>query len=411
MVFSFFKKQPEKMITRPAAVPKQVEGRENVPVSGQESGATKTVQEAVQKTDRGAAKEPAVAVQSTPSDFSDFAFSQSAFNFQVEAEVDPIDAQAEETAVFFANHQDQAAQAVLENAVRVHRSGAAERLWLMLFDLYRLLGQSPAFEALGIEYARAFEKSPPVWRGELADTGKARAGNAGSVLFKGNLTGDNAAAFDAVRLALEKSPKLRLDLSRVKAADPEGCGCLMKLLAHAKKKKQEVELLGREEMAGLLQAHIATGRAEGKECWLLILELFQQQGRQDAFEELAIDYAVTFEESPPSWEKGRVAAPEPVARVLAPNDPVGDAYVLCGEIKSSRFGDLPAYAQTQSLLLIDCAKLVRMDFISAGALLNALTSVRSAGKQIVFRHPNHLVAELFRVVGLTAVATILFAKN
>ena len=62
-------------------------------------------------------------------------------------------------------------------------------------------------------------------------------------------------------------------------------------------------------------------------------------------------------------------------------------------------------------MLIDCEALIRIDFISAGALLNVLTTVRRQGKQIVFRHPNHLVAELLGVVGLRAVAAIIFARN
>ena len=52
-----------------------------------------------------------------------------------------------------------------------------------------------------------------------------------------------------------------------------------------------------------------------------------------------------------------------------------------------------------------------IDFISAGALLNVLSLVKRTGRQIVFHHPNHLVAELFGVVGLTAVAAIVFEKH
>jgi anti-anti-sigma regulatory factor len=52
-----------------------------------------------------------------------------------------------------------------------------------------------------------------------------------------------------------------------------------------------------------------------------------------------------------------------------------------------------------------------MDFLSAGALLNVLTTVKRTGRQIVFRHPNYLLAELFRVVGLKAVAEIVPARN
>lgn len=408
MVFSFFKKQPEKMIARPAAVPRQTGARDNAPSSG------KPAQTAPQEpAPRNHEPVKAAAVPETPpSDFSDFKFSQSSLDFQIETEVDPIDAQAEEAAVLFANNQDKAAQAVLENALHAHRSGPAERLWLMLFDLYRLSGQQQAFEAMEIEYARAFEKSPPGWRSKTPDKGRVPESVAGSVLFKGDLLGSNTAAFEAVRQALEKSRKMRLDLSKVKRIDPEGCGGLLKLLMQARKNKREIELLGREALGELVQGSVETGKAEGKEYWLLLLEICQLQGRQEAFEEVAIDYAVTFEESPPSWETGRVAAPEPA--VAMPVVPIGDAgddgYILAGEIKSSRFGDLATYANVHDPVLIDCAELKRMDFISAGALLNALTAIRSSGKQIVFRHPNHLVAELFAVVGLNAVATVVFSK-
>jgi hypothetical protein len=36
--------------------------------------------------------------------------------------------------------------------------------------------------------------------------------------------------------------------------------------------------------------------------WLLLLELHQQAFHQEAFEEAAVNYAITFEVSPPSWE-------------------------------------------------------------------------------------------------------------
>ena len=144
----------------------------------------------------------------------------------------------------------------------------------------------------------------------------------------------------------------------------------------------------------------------------LLLELCQLQGRQEAFEEAAIDYAVTFEESPPSWEVARVAEPEPeVSTEVTASGDVGDVYVLNGEVKAARFADLSSFANSHDAVQIDCSGLKRLDFVSAGALLNALTSVRRSGKKIVFFHPNYLVAELLRIVGLTAVATLVFAKR
>ena len=173
-----------------------------------------------------------------------------------------------------------------------------------------------------------------------------------------------------------------------------------------------IELLGRDALGALLAGSVVPGRAEDQECWLLQLELFQQRGESEAFENLAIDYAVTFEVSPPSWEAARVASPEVAKAVVAERDNTGpEAYVLEGEYKGVRFADLGAYAETHDPVLIDCVGLKRIDFVSAGALLNVLTGVRSKGRQIVFHQPHHLAAELFGVVGLHAVASIVFAQR
>ncbi|WP_301103219.1 STAS domain-containing protein [Propionivibrio sp.] len=396
------------MVAKPAAVPrstKKPESASALAVDGQDA----------QKPPRavGVAAPPEPAKDAPVSfEFTDFVFSEGAVHFQVEADVDPVDAEAEEAAILFANGQDEAVGSVLENAVRIHHFGPGERLWLMLFDFYRLSGKKAAFEALEIEYAKAFEKSPPGWRDKSKGQSKTVEATAGSLLFRGDLTGDNNAAFDAIRQALEKNPRLRLDLSKVSRLDAAGCGRLLAQLQQARKAKRELDLLGRDTLGTLVEACVESGRAEDKECWLLLLELCQLQGQCEAFEEVAINYAVTFEVSPPSWEAKRVAVPEPVLQMAKGNgdSDVVDAYVMHGDIKASRFADLPAHAEVHDPVLIECGQLTRMDFISAGALLNVLTTIRQSGKQIIFRHPNHLVAELFGTVGLKAIATIVSAK-
>jgi anti-anti-sigma regulatory factor len=409
MVFSFFKKPSQKMVAKPAAVPRPPEATPAVPNAPAEAAPVAA------PTSREKPQDVAPAEPEAPSDFSDFQFSESPCDFQIEADVDPIEADVEQAAVLYANAQDEAARALLEEAVHAHQAGPGERLWWMLFDLYRLSGQKAPFEALEIDFARAFEKSPPLWRDR--SQGPAAAGrtqSAGSALFKGDLTGDNAAAFAAIRQALAKHPTLRLDLSKVKTFDAAGVDRLLAELSQAHKSKGEIELVGSGHLAALLESRIETGRAVDAEYWLFLLELYQLQGRQEDFEELAINYAVTFEMSPPSWAPKRVAAvaPPPAPVKPATAEPASvNAYVLHGDIKASRFADLPAFAEVHDPVLIDCAGVTRMDFISAGALLNVLSAVRRAGKQVVFRHPNHLVAELFGVVGLKAIAAIILTKN
>jgi len=408
MVFSFFKKPSQKMVAKPAAVPRPPEAIPVAPNAAAEE--THTAAPASSERPQGATPaEPEAA-----SDFSDFQFSESPYDFQIEADVDPIEADVEQAAVLYANSQDDAARALLEEAVHAHQAGPGERLWWMLFDLYRLTGQKALFEALEIDFARAFEKSPPLWRDRSKGPAASRTQAVGSVTFKGELTGDNEAAFTAIRQALVKHPTMRLDLAKVKKFDAAGVDRLLAELYQAHKAKGEIELVGSGHLAGLLESRIETGRAVDAEYWLFLLELYQLQGRQEDFEVLAINYAVTFEMSPPSWAPTRVAAGEPPPSPVKPTTDehaMANAYVLQDEIKAFRFGDLPAFAEVHDPVLIDCARVTRMDFISAGALLNVLSVVRRSGKQVVFRHPNHLVAELFGVVGLKAIAAIILTKN
>ena len=411
MVFSFFKKEPQKMVSRPAAVPRGREAPSDTSSKGGSAPAATPVSVGKAAASTPAAQAP--KVDDTSLDFSEFEFSEFSTGFHVEEEVDPVDAEAEEAAVLFANGQDAVARSVLERAVQSYHNGAGERLWMMLFDFYKLNGQATEFEKLENEFVRVFEKSPPIWRNRAKAPAKAKEAQAGSILFKGDLTGENQAAFEPIRQALQKNNKLRLDMSKVTCIDTEGCHLLMALLQQARKAKKEIELLGRDGLGALVEERVEPGRAEDSECWLLLLELCQLQGQQEAFDEVAINYAVTFEVSPPSWEANRVAAPEPPPQlsVETPNDPAAEVYRMYGDIKGLRFGDLPAYAELHDPVIIDCSDLTRIDFVSAGVLLNVLTTIRSSGKQIVFRHPNHLVAELFRIVGVKAMATVVFAKS
>ena len=396
------------MVAKPAVVPRPLTSGGNSSVPGGEAENVSGGAGSPDNSAPGAATEDSSLI-----DFSEFVFSESSPDFQLEEEIDPVQAKVEEAAVLYANAQDDVALAVLEEAVHIYDSGHGERLWLMLFDLYRVRGKKATFDALGIDYARSFEKSPPVWRDKSKASPKSREVVAGALRFSGQLLGENAAGFAAVRQALEKNARLRLDMSAVESLDVEGCAQLLTLLRQARKSKCELELLGRDALGALVESQVESGRAECEPCWLLLLELCQLQGHLDAFEDVAINYAITFEVSPPSWESGRVAAPEPVVPVAvdAVSDSATGSYALRDEIKSSRFADLPAYADAHEPVLVDCEALNRIDFISAGALLNVLTTVRRKGKQIIFRHPNHLVAELFGVVGLKAVATIVFARN
>lgn len=486
MVFSFFKKAPEKMLVRPPAVPtrpaeKPAEaggeaaggssreaGKEAGRAAGREAGRDSARDAAGDASGKPAGKPaaapasaapaarqsgtstaastrpgtaaaaptagraraqaaaPAPAGESPSLEFSDFSFSDASSGVLVEDAIDPIDADAEQGAMLWANAQVEATRAFLEESVRTHRSGPGERLWLMLFDLYRLTGRSAEFEALGIDYARAFEKSPPIWRGPLAAApgGERPAAAAKALPLAGALLGADAPALASVAAALKKSSCIAVDVGALSACDAAGCAGLFALLKVARRSGGDIVFVGAEALAEKLSLFVEQGRAAGAESWLLLLELLQQLGRMHDFENQAVAYAVAFEMSPPSWEpraaaKAAAGAAAGVGRGKAEaggepkkaapqaiNAAEGDCWCLAGDLRNLRFADLPVFAAAREVVLIDCSRLERIDFVSAGALFNTLESLRRAGKRVVFREPNHLVSELLAVFGVPALAEI-----
>lgn len=423
MVFSFFKKPPpEKMVARPAAAPPRATAGEmqkpetsSRPPEAAAPAAAKPPVEAKVEAPQDLAPLDFTSSNAlppvSPSEFSDL--SETPGEIHVEGDMDPIEADIEQAAVLYANAQDEATRALLENAIHAHHFGPGERLWLMLFDFYRLNNQHAPFDALSMEYAKAFEKSPPAWRNSESPKPLAKAAvPAGTVLFKGDLTGANDAAFAALDVALDKNPKLRVELTKVKAVDDLGAERMLGVLAKVRKKKGEIELVGRDALAALLEARVETGRREESGCWLLLLEFYQLMGKQEAFEDMAINYAVTFEMSPPSWEPKRVAAAEPKpVLALAENADEVESFAPKGDLKAERFAGLSAFAEKHDPLILDFSVVTRIDFVSAGTLVNMLTPVKRQGKRVIINHPNYLVAELLGVVGLKAVAEVVLAKH
>ena len=156
-----------------------------------------------------------------------------------------------------------------------------------------------------------------------------------------------------------------------------------------------------------LRSRLVAGEAQNARSWLLLLELLQRHGTQEDFEQCAIDFAVTFERSPPSWEA--VTAPSlPATKNAAPVD---DAHYLSGEIKNSRFDDLIAVLNLQENVVLDFSGVRRLDFFSAGQLVNRLSPLKGSGREVTIRSPNHLVAELMAVVGINKFARIIVPKS
>lgn len=328
----------------------------------------------------------------------------------VDDEKDPVDAAAEEAAIAYANDDAAHCEAVLRDSLRVFEGlPGTEVLWLMLFDILRMTNQREAFTQIDLEYAKRFEKQPPVWK-NMAEQSAASGGTAGAMPFKGELVGANAAGIDAFRQLIEAADRpLRFDFSKVKAVDAAGCERLMEALARGKKLKRSIELLGLDTLIKLLDPLVAA-KDRNQAYWQVLLECYQRQAKQEVFDEVALEFAITFELSPPAYE-----APPASAKKAAPAKPVevrkDDAFYLSGELNGgSKVDGLDDYVTGRDSIVIDMSGVVRIDFSCAGVLLSTLRPLCLRGVSITLRYPNYLVAALLKVVGLSGVATIVNAK-
>ena len=333
-------------------------------------------------------------------------------NIELSLTAPQLDPFVENAAMLFASDQAATARAALEQAMK--RGEGSEVAWDMLFELYQLAGKHEAFETLALAYAARLEKSPPTWvesRSEVRDPALATGGRA----FMALTSVLNAKSDELIKQLLRMAAGnqwVRLDLSKLSDADNGGCCLLLSALKRLRQDKSECVLNGAEHLATILRRKIVPGERENEGIWLLLLELYQRLYRNELFEEAALQYAVTFEMSPPSWEAPR-AKPVP-APAVAPAPLARGAVSLSGEIVGAgagAFATLLAAAEGQDEIVVDASRLQRMDFVSAGNLLNAALTLQAKGKRVRISGVSHLVAGLFAVIGIGEIATVETRKN
>ena len=329
----------------------------------------------------------------------------------------------EEASVLYANKQSSAAAIILWQAIKDNRLGAlTDQGWKMLFELYQAGGRKPEFESLALDYASRFESSPPAWQDDLApevDAPRPMSRQASAIAFPEALDGHVIKQVEQIQRAIQRGRPAAIDFSAVRRADEIGAGTVLRALAEARKNGGRLTISGVDELRVALARSIEVGRRDASDaCWLLLLETLRFLGQQQVFEDLAIDYCVTYEVSPPSWEPlpdsirvttGADADGATTVDGADDEEPVPEQFELAGEIDGrppELFAALKAFSQHHQEVVIDCRRLRRIDFACAGEILNEVAAMRSAGKFVAFRDLSHLITCLMMVMGIQDLAEL-----
>jgi anti-anti-sigma regulatory factor len=320
----------------------------------------------------------------------------------------------ENAALLYAGGQAAPARALLEEGVaKDHETKQSPLAWLALFDLLQRANDRPAFDQLTLQYVVQFERSAPAWEEPVVTrTDAQRKASAGSfVAIAGRLSAASATQLQGLRRIVEQRvADARLDLSAVISFDDPGARLLADLLAQARKARLALTIERPEKLRMALEPMLRKGRDGGQGAWLLTLELMQWQHEQAGFEDRAVDFAVAFEVSPPSWE------PPPRLETVPEVDP-GAASAASGKVHGDRetvvwqgamvgssvpqIKQLADHAHGRHLVSVDMSGVERVDFVSAGALLNAIGRIESERKTVQFMGASPMVRALLLLIGIS----------
>jgi hypothetical protein len=351
------------------------------------------------------------------------------------------DPELDEAVIAFANADfEQCEQALL---ALTGPGGAREQhaeTWLVLFDLYRAIGQQHKFESLALDYAQRFGWSAPQWfsipRLVAEAVGDERA-SAGRV--EGQVGWICPDYLDAEAVAKLASRALQLplpwvfDWGALKKIDVEACTKLSDLFRSWIPQPVDMRWISGDRFFTVLNDAAPTGvRDADPAYWQLRLDALRMANRPDQFDEAAIDYCVTYEVSPPSWEKARCHARisgATASTVSPPLSVVSDAsstYIestladdagkvqqtsvelsgqLVGDIAST-LARMDAKLGMASIVNVSCSRLIRVDFIAAGDLLNWVLTRRNENRSVHFVDAHRIIALFFGAMGINEHASV-----
>jgi anti-anti-sigma regulatory factor len=324
-----------------------------------------------------------------------------------------------------------------------------DETWLTLFDLYRATGQQDRFETAAIDFAGRFQRSAPQWF-SLPEAVSRMNAPGPAVTAPGGQIADwtcpstlGTQSLATMTAALAKAtPPWRLNWTKLNTVDEAALEGLTRLFTQWAAQTVQLRFIGGDNLEKVLKNATPSGdKGVNGAWWRLRMEVLRVMHRPDEFELVALDYCVTYEVSPPSWDSARCEYKPLQAdgSYLTGTTIIGEAFhdsiasnlsagygdtqgaplnsqmsnIATVELAGQILGDaseavemLEAKLGSADIMIISCARLIRIDFSAAGTLLNWVTARQTEGRQVQFVEVHRLVAAFFNVIGISEHARV-----
>jgi ABC-type transporter Mla MlaB component len=332
---------------------------------------------------------------------------QTQAGIEVEEAGGAVAPELEEAAVLYANGKIGDAAALLNRYLLDNPDNRDPQPWYMLFDLYEVTGQMEPFEDAAVDFAVKFERSPPTWAPRTPSNRK----EAVTLLYMGFGASFGPADRERLKRFLQEAAgkeAVRVDVTRAPVPDADYTRAILDCLVQLQEKGKTIKLVGGPSLIG----HLETLRQEDRLAepgWLLLLTLLQLTGQEARFEDVAVDYAVRFEVSPPSYtppkEPREGAGPE--TELPAPSGLTFPMRGVVGASGDAQIARLREFAADKPQVEVDLSLVSRIEFASVGFLLDTLITLNEGGHKLLFKEGNELVNVLLNLIGAGQYAMIL----
>lgn len=331
----------------------------------------------------------------------------------------------EGAAVHFADGNPNKAIEILVSRLNEHSGQVDLNEWYMIFDAYQSTGQQSRFEKLALFFSSLFGISPPAWEKFSNGTKNRDAMGRSALNIDGSISDLQSEKIKDFLSASKESKTCRIDFSRIKLLDndpelEESLVRLLKMMQEIRKHKITGQIMGDMNFIDTLKEHIAYIKDvkeysdKNKVYWLILLELYQWHGQEEEFDDLGFDYAMSFEESPPSYNESQVM------KSLSESDE--DDYLNDdGSIQADSIIDrqninklikhIDEQIKQQENVVVDFKYTSRLDFYAAMELAKYLGNLGLDNSRIVIRHPIELIVTLLNMTGVSSFITYIPRKR
>lgn len=376
-------------------------------------------------------------------------FSASHF-FAMDVQEIAQDPEVEEAAIRFANGDDAGAeQGLLESLTE--EGGRINEIedWLALFDLYRATGQLVPFESRAVDFVNRFDRSAPQWYDmpemvtRLAGKQFKPRATTGRAVWASDGELDAHAVGTLQNVLLRAEQPWVLDWSEVETIDLKAARALLGIFTLWSDQEVDLRWYGTSHLRELLKSLTPSGRRDVEQIWWeLRMALLRLMNRPDEFELTALDFCVTYEVSPPGWERpschfqalatdgaeetGQSVIGEGTLEPLSVPTESGESVMdsqgvnqlglveLSGEIRGDpqdTLDGLEKRLKGADVMIISCRNLIRVDFSAAGTLLNWVSAHHAEGRMVQFVDAHRLVSAFFHVIGITEHAKVVLRND